>query len=86
MSLEFVGKIICDGCGATLESYTERRSTHAGDVYYALQTAAKVAKWTFINRGGFHTRTHYCLDCADKPMKPVSRQKTVDPMEVDDSS
>lgn len=83
MSLEITAVLYCDGCGASIQSYIERRSTHAASVYYALQTEAKQAKWTFINRGGFHTRTHYCPDCADKPMKPVPRQKTLDPFGVE---
>lgn len=75
MSLEIRCDIICDGCGARIQSEVEHRSTQAVAVPWDAQFKAQEAGWLTVNRGRFHTPTHWCPKCCDKPMKPVPRKK-----------
>ena len=74
MSLEIVAMLKCDGCGAVLASQAEHRSTHVAMVVPTLRRAAVADGWIVVNRGRYHTPTHYCRACADRPMKPVPRR------------
>ena len=76
MSLEVVASFVCDGCGTQLVSSVEHRATYAKSVVFELKRIAKKRKWTTVNRGRYHTPTHWCPKCSDKPMKPVSRKQT----------
>jgi len=74
MSLEFQAKIICDGCGEVRTSDIEHRSTRAKEVLWDLDYQLKKEGWVTVSRSRFLTRTHFCPQCVDKPMKPVPRK------------
>jgi hypothetical protein len=75
MSLEFQAKLICDGCGAVLLSDIEHRSTRAAHILWPLVKEAEEERgWTSVSRGRSHTKTHWCKECSQKAMKPVSRK------------
>jgi hypothetical protein len=75
MSLEVRAVLICDGCGARIESDVEHRSTYAKSAVWEAQRFATRDGWTTVNRGRWHTETHWCKNCSDKPMKPVPRKR-----------
>lgn len=75
MSLEIQAKLICDGCGKVRLSYVEHRATQAPEVVWQVRRTAEQDGWKTINRGRYHTPTHYCPACLDKPMKPVPRER-----------
>ena len=77
MSLEIYAKLICDTCGAEICSDVEHRATWAGCIPKALKDYAQREGWVEVKRGRYHTPTHYCPACADKPARPVPRKKVV---------
>jgi hypothetical protein len=85
MSLEVQAKLICDGCGAERLSYVEHRSTYANGVVWEVRREAEQNGWRTISRGQYHTPTHYCPACADKPMKPVPRKPVDNPFTETDT-
>lgn len=74
MSLEIRAELICDGCGKRIAGHVEHRSTRAMRSMWECKRIADQAGWTTINRGRFHTQTHWCQECSNKPMKPVPRK------------
>lgn len=78
MSLEVRAKLICDTCGMEIHSSVEHRSTRAMRVVWDVKKKGLNLGWKEINRGRFHTPTHYCPACADKPMKPVPRRNNAE--------
>lgn len=76
MSIQIVATLTCDGCGAVMVGEPQYKTT--GMVtYWDLKHAARIAGWLTLNRGRYHVPTHYCPECADKPMKPVPRKGRV---------
>ena len=77
MSLEIVAKLICDGdgCDVIRMSDVEYKATKAKWIVIDLRRTAEQEGWVTISRGRYHTNTHYCPLCADKPMKPVPRKQ-----------
>ena len=78
MSLQIQAKLICDGCGEVWVSKTEHRATRAQYVVRNVRGNAEKDGWKTISRGRYHTNTHYCPACVDKPMKPVPRKKRLE--------
>jgi len=74
MSIEIIATMICDTCGAMLVSTPVTAASRAQQAYWEVKREAKRLGWTTISRGRYHTPTHYCRECLDKPMKPVPRR------------
>lgn len=76
MSLEIRAAVICDGCGVRIESDIEHRSTRAAEPSWQVKAEAEKRGWVIVSRGRYHTQTHWCKVCSDKPMTPVPRKKS----------
>jgi len=70
MSVEIRAKVICDGCGASVEGKIVNKSTYASAAYWDAGDKAKKAKWITCQRYG--PARHYCQACADTAPKKVS--------------
>ena len=70
MSLETTTRIICDGCGATVEGKPVALSTRASASYWDAQKKAKASGW-LVQERSYRRNAHYCQGCADKPQQPV---------------
>ena len=77
MSVEFQATIVCDGCGKRIVSEVEHRSTRVMSAFWDIRHTAREEGWSIISRGRFHTHTHWCKECGDKPMRPVPRKKRI---------
>lgn len=75
MSLEIIATMTCDTCGETIISEPVVASTRAKQACWQVGIEADRQGWKTINRGRYHTPTHYCRACLDKPMKPVPKRK-----------
>lgn len=75
VSLEIKASLVCDGCGARIDSEVENRATYANSVTWIVRDKAERTGWVTVNRGRYHTPTHWCKECSDKPTKPVPRKR-----------
>lgn len=74
MSIEIRAKIICDGCGATIEGKLQTRTSQGQDSYWDAKHKAKKARWVINERYG--PAKHYCAKCADGAMVVIEASKT----------
>lgn len=67
----------CDGggCDETLRAEPEHRATYAKQTVWNVKTLAENAGWLTVNRGRYHTETHYCPKCADAGTAPPIPRK-----------
>lgn len=63
MSVEVRIKLICDGCGQTIEGAVGHRSTLLWESLEDARIQALKKKWLTAQRYG--TARHYCQRCAD---------------------
>lgn len=77
MSIEITLRIVCDNCGRKQPAVEESTPSRVAQSIWSMARGAETEGWMQIRRGGRHTLTHWCPQCADKPMKPVPRKKRV---------
>lgn len=75
MSIRVLMEIFCDGCG---KCYGASAHTSEGiqDEMWTLKLIIKDRGWIVLPRG-CHPQGHFCLECSDKPIPEISKQKTL---------
>lgn len=66
MSVQIRCKIICDGCGDTIEGPIVQTTTYGMMGYWEAKKEAQDRGWVILARYGPHK--HYCSKCADKAL------------------
>lgn len=70
MSLETKTRIICDGCGTSIEGKPSHLATRAAWSYWDAIRKAKADGWLTVERP-YRRDIHYCRTCADTPQQPI---------------
>lgn len=75
MSIEIKARVVCDGCGLSIDGKTGLSTTCAYESHVDAMVKAERAGWMTLDHGRYYKRRHFCPMCQDKPLPKLKPNK-----------